>query len=171
MVNRGIAQRTLLICMHRWERPRMRCRRLPMSSSDPKRPRGDLRTTNRQDSTDALAMAVSSISRMKKIFFSPPRTCPIDLFGPIANRTVLKQLHAAFHTNPTLNANMLISKLGARRCLHMSPGVSWDVYCDVGRPRVERGVIIESNICWAYTGAKGTVAQFHTAFYPSRDNN
>ena len=76
---------------------------------------------------------------------------------------MLKRLHAAFHTNPTLSANSPISKLGAGRYLNRSQGVSWDVYCDVGRPRVERGVIIESNICWAYTGPKGTVAQLQTA--------
>ena len=51
---------------------RMRGRRLPMSSSDPRRPRGDLRTTNRQDSIDAPALVASSISRIKKInFFAP----------------------------------------------------------------------------------------------------
>ena len=33
--------------------------------------------------------------RIKKFIFSAPRTCPIDLFGPLANRTVLKRLHAA----------------------------------------------------------------------------
>ena len=50
----------------------MRGRRLPMSSSDPRRPRGDLRTTNRQDSIDAPALVASSISRIKKInFFGP----------------------------------------------------------------------------------------------------
>ena len=38
----------------------------------PRRPRGHLRTTNRQDSTDAPAMVASSISRIKKInFFGP----------------------------------------------------------------------------------------------------
>ena len=73
MANRGIAQRTLLICMHRWERPRMRRRRLPTSSIDPRRPRGDLRTTNRQDSTDAAAMVGSSISRIKKIIIFGPQ--------------------------------------------------------------------------------------------------
>ena len=36
------AQRTLLICMHRWKPPRVRCRRLLTSSSDPRRPQGDL---------------------------------------------------------------------------------------------------------------------------------
>ena len=63
----------VLICIHRWKRPRMRRRRLPMSGTDPRRPRGDLRTTNRQDSTDAAAMASSSISRIKKIIFFGPQ--------------------------------------------------------------------------------------------------
>ena len=26
---------------------------------------------------------------LKKLLFSPPSTCPIDLFGPLANRTIL----------------------------------------------------------------------------------
>ena len=30
---------------------------------------------------------------LKKLFFSPPSKCPIDLFGPVANRAILKQLH------------------------------------------------------------------------------
>ena len=33
---------------------------------------------------------------LKKLIFSAPRKCPIDLFGPVASRTVLKRLHAAF---------------------------------------------------------------------------
>ena len=44
----------------------MRRRRLPMSSSDPRRPRGELRTTNRQDST---AMVAPSVRELKKIIF------------------------------------------------------------------------------------------------------
>ena len=32
---------------------------------------------------------------LKKIFFSPPSKCPIDLFGPVSNRTILKRLHVA----------------------------------------------------------------------------
>ena len=72
MVQSNRAQRTLLICMHRWKPPRMRSRRLPTSTTDQKRPPGDLRTTNRQDSTDAPAMVASSISRIKRnIFFGP----------------------------------------------------------------------------------------------------
>ena len=30
---------------------------------------------------------------LKKIFFSPPSKCPIDLFGPVANGTTLERLH------------------------------------------------------------------------------
>ena len=63
----------VLICIHRWKHRCMRRRRLPMSSTDPRRPRGDLRTTNRQDSTDAPVMAASSISRIKKIIFFGPQ--------------------------------------------------------------------------------------------------
>ena len=33
---------------------------------------------------------------LKKIIFLAPRKCPIALFGPVANRTILKQLHVAF---------------------------------------------------------------------------
>ncbi len=29
-----------------------------------------------------------------KFHFSVPITCPIDLFGPVANETILKRLHA-----------------------------------------------------------------------------
>ena len=37
-----------------------------------------------------------SISRIKKLFFSSPSKCPIDLFGPVSNRTILKQLQPRF---------------------------------------------------------------------------
>ena len=30
---------------------------------------------------------------LKKLFFSAPSKCPIGLFGPVSNRTILKQLH------------------------------------------------------------------------------
>ena len=33
---------------------------------------------------------------LKKLIFSAPRKCPIELFGPRANRTLLKQLQCAF---------------------------------------------------------------------------
>ena len=31
---------------------------------------------------------------LKKLFFSAPSECPIDLLGPLSNRTILKRLHA-----------------------------------------------------------------------------
>ena len=63
----------VLICIHRWKRPRMRCRRLRTSTTDQKRPLGDLRAANRQDSIDAAVMAGPSISRIKKIIFFAPQ--------------------------------------------------------------------------------------------------
>ena len=33
---------------------------------------------------------------LKKLIFLAPSKCPIDLFGPLANGTILKRLHAAF---------------------------------------------------------------------------
>ena len=68
---RQLAKR-VAIYIYRWKRPRMRRRRLHMSRTDQKQLPGDLRTTNRQDSTDAAAMAASSISRIKKIIFFAP---------------------------------------------------------------------------------------------------
>ena len=74
----------------------MRCRRLRTSTTYPKRPPGDLRAANRQDSIDAAVMAGPSIYReLKKLFFSPPSKCRIVLFGPVSNRTILKRLHVA----------------------------------------------------------------------------
>jgi hypothetical protein len=52
-----------LIRIHRWKRPRARCRRLRTSTTDPRRPQGDPGATNRQDSIDAAAMVPSSVSR------------------------------------------------------------------------------------------------------------
>ena len=33
---------------------------------------------------------------LKKLIFLAPIKCPIDLFGPVANRTILERLHVAF---------------------------------------------------------------------------
>ena len=33
---------------------------------------------------------------LKKLIFSAPSKCPIDIFGALANRTMLKRLHVAF---------------------------------------------------------------------------
>ena len=67
----------VLICIHRWKRPRMRCRRLTMSSSDPRRLQGDLGATNRQVAIDAAVMVGPSITRIKKYFFRPPGSVPL----------------------------------------------------------------------------------------------
>ena len=64
-----------------------------MSSSDPRRPPGDLWTLDWQDSTGAAVMGDRQYRELKKYFFSPPSKCPIDLFGPLANGTELKRLH------------------------------------------------------------------------------
>ena len=58
------------ICCKRW---RVRCRRLHATTADPKRPQGDLRATNRQDSIGAAVMVGPSISRIKKIIFFAPQ--------------------------------------------------------------------------------------------------
>ena len=34
---------------------------------------------------------------LKKSLFSPPSKCTIDLFGPLSNRMIFKQLHVAIH--------------------------------------------------------------------------
>ena len=45
----------------------------------------------------AAAMVGSSVgaTRIKKVLFFGPGKCPIDPFGPVANQTILEQLHAA----------------------------------------------------------------------------
>ena len=57
-------------------------------------------------------MAASS-SRMKKKPFSAPSTCPIDLFGPVANRAILKRLHAAFAVCMLVSYRPLASHLNS----------------------------------------------------------
>ena len=106
LANRGIAQRTLGDVYYTGKRRRRRYRRLNVYFTDPRRLRGDLRTTNRQDSTDAPAMAGSSISRIKKLIFSPPRKCPIALFGPISYGTVLERLLVAFDFEPSVSLSL-----------------------------------------------------------------
>ena len=68
------------------------CTRLIPTLSVPQR---DLRTTNRPHSWTPARLTTSA-PRIKKIIFSPPSKRPIDLFGPVANRTILKQLHDVF---------------------------------------------------------------------------
>ena len=108
----------------------MRRRRLRTSSSDPRRPPGDLRTTNRQDSIDTPALVASSISRNKKFPFLAPSTCTIDLFGPLANRRTLKRLHAGFEFACLLVSYMPLGIAPARTCgsarrvVHLRPRIA-----------------------------------------------
>ena len=85
----------VLMCIHRWKRPRMRRRRLRTSTTDQKRPPRDLRAANRQDSIDAATWGQGGTVNIATKFFSPPSKCPIDLFGPVANRRIPKRLASA----------------------------------------------------------------------------
>ena len=68
MVQSSRAQRTLLICIHRWKRPRTRRRRLCTSSTDPKRPQGHLRAANGQDFTTSAAPLHGESDRARRRF-------------------------------------------------------------------------------------------------------
>ena len=54
----------------------------------PKRPQGDLRATNRQDSTDPAVVVGPSISRTRKITFPAPSTYRSDLLGQSPMRAI-----------------------------------------------------------------------------------
>ena len=53
-----------------------------------KRPQGDLRATNRQDSTDPAVVVGPSISRTRKITFPAPSTSRSDLLGQLSMRVI-----------------------------------------------------------------------------------
>ena len=53
-----------------------------------KRPQGDLRATNRQDSTDPAVVVGPSISRTRKITFPAPSTSRSDLSGELPMRVI-----------------------------------------------------------------------------------
>ncbi len=42
---------------------------------------------------------------LKKLHFSPPSKCPIDPFGPVANRAILKQLHVTSRSSSPSRAD------------------------------------------------------------------
>ena len=62
--------------------------------------------------------------RIKKIPFSAPSKCPIDLFRPLANRTTLKRLHAR-------SDFALASVLHAASSLGPGKSANLDVFCTV----------------------------------------
>ena len=53
-----------------------------------KRPQGDLRATNRQDSTDPAVVVGPAISRTRKITFPAPSTSRSDLLGQLPMRAI-----------------------------------------------------------------------------------
>jgi hypothetical protein len=90
MVQSNRAQRTLLIYMHRWKPPRVRvgaCACIVQTLSELREtsgPRIDRIPPTRPSWRDR------QYRELKKLVFSAPSTCPIGLFGPVANRTILK---------------------------------------------------------------------------------
>ncbi len=61
--------------------------------------------------------------RIKKNHFSAPSTCPIDPFGPLANRTILERLHVAFLYASVLQA--------LARCACKARGCRQSAYRDI----------------------------------------
>ena len=91
MPNRGIAQRTLADVSYSGSGGVGDCPRLIPTLGDPWETAGPR--------IDKIPLARPPWWRrqyreLKKLFFSAPSECPIDLLGPLSNRTILKRLHA-----------------------------------------------------------------------------
>ena len=71
------------------------CARLPLTLGDPGETFGP-RIDRIPRARPPWPLGASS-PRIKKLIFSAPSTCPIDLLGPSANRTALERLHDAFY--------------------------------------------------------------------------
>ena len=56
--------------------------------------------------------------RIEKKSFSAPSTCPIDFFGPLANRAILKRLHVAFWSGLLVSYKPLAQFWGRKLNLH-----------------------------------------------------
>ena len=105
MVQSNGAQRTLLILCTDGSRRACgvgACARLLPTKSDPRETSGP--RTDRIPSTWP-SWRDRQYRELKKIFFSPPSKCPIDLFGPVSNRTILTQLHVASRSSLRLRAS------------------------------------------------------------------
>ena len=118
------------------KRRRMRCRRLTMYSTNPI----DLRETS-GPRIDRFPLArppwpwAAGRPRIKKKEFSAPSTCPIDLFGPVANGTILKRLHAAFALASVLqDASFQLSHSTALCRLHPLAVSAWKVFACAAGP-------------------------------------
>ena len=91
-----LAEMSCPCAIYRWKRPRMRRRRLRTTNttqSDPRETSGPR--------IDRIPPARPpwwrrQFRELKKLIFSAPSTCPIDLFGPVANRTILAACRISF---------------------------------------------------------------------------
>ena len=108
---RCLAKR-IAIYIYRWKRPRMRRRRLHMSRTDPKRHREDLRTTNRQDSTDTAVMVASSISRIKIIIFFGPKAVSHCSLWTINERNDTRSRVVPIFLKPSVSPRLAASRPG-----------------------------------------------------------
>ena len=91
MAKRGIAQRTLGDVSYSGSGGVGDCPRLIPTLGDPWETAGPR--------IDKIPLArppwwCRQYRELKKLFFLGPSKCPIDLFGPVSNRTVLERLHA-----------------------------------------------------------------------------
>ena len=62
--------------------------------NDPRRPRGDPGPRIDRIPPTRPSWWRRQFRELKKLFFLAPSKCPIDPFGPLANRRILKRLHA-----------------------------------------------------------------------------
>ena len=85
----------------------------------------------------------ASSPRIKKKSFSAPSTCPIDLFGPVANRSVLKRLHGRAGCVCLLVSLQDASKLDSALQDRLR----------LGPPRVSSGSLLSSPFCRTHTTA------------------
>ena len=95
----------------------MRRRRLHMSSTDTSGLRGTSGPRIDRFPPTRPSWRDRQFRELKKLLFSPPRKCPIDLFGPVANGTILKRLQVRFHASVLQAASLARINLA-------EPGVS-----------------------------------------------
>ena len=110
----------------------MRRRRLPMSSTDPRRPQRDFRAASDRIPSTRPPWWHRQYRDIKKLIFLTPSTCPIDVFGPVANRRILKQMHGV---------HIKSNKTGPPQLLHFAFQVLFDPYfCNIRIHRVPAAV-------------------------------
>ena len=58
---------------------------------------------------------------LKKLIFLAPRKCPIDLFGPVVNGTILKRLHGRFANQASVRCTLARIEVLNPTCSFLSP--------------------------------------------------